>query len=294
MSDSTISGNSAATFGGGIASYSGSGGTASATLVNTTISGNSATGNDGGGINVAVLSGSSSTNLTITNATIANNHAGGAGGGISTNATLPTTNITLSNTIVAGNSASNAPDIQTANSMLLSSGGNLIGDNSGMGAFGPQPSDQIGAPTSPINPLLGVLQNNGGRTLTQAPLPDSPAIDTGNALTCAAADQRGVPRPQGSTCDSGAVEAGANWYVSPAGSDTNTCLLATAACRTVAAAIGKAAGNETINLAAGSYAANLTIDKDITLIGAGPGATSLDGGNNRQRDHHPDFHHCRH
>jgi hypothetical protein len=58
------------------------------------------------------------------------------------------------------------------------------------------------------------LQGNGGSTPTQALLPGSPAIDAGNPLpsggdtvTCAATDQRGVPRPIGRYCAIGAYEA---------------------------------------------------------------------------------------
>jgi hypothetical protein len=58
---------------------------------------------------------------------------------------------------------------------------------------------------------LGPLQDNGGATQTFALLPSSPAIDAGDAATCAAApvnnrDQRGLVRPQGSACDIGAFE----------------------------------------------------------------------------------------
>ena len=58
------------------------------------------------------------------------------------------------------------------------------------------------------NPLLAPLGNYGGTTQTQAPLPGSPAIDTGGA-SCPATDQRGVTRPQptGGQCDIGAVES---------------------------------------------------------------------------------------
>jgi parallel beta helix pectate lyase-like protein len=280
ISDSTISNNNATTFGGGIANYSGAGGVANATLVNTTISGNQAFGADGGGINIAVLSGSTTSNLNLTNVTITNNSAnGGVGGGISTNATIPTANITLYNSIVANNTATtSAQDIQTANTTLTSNGGNLIGDNSGIGAFTPQPSDQVGTATSPIDPLLGPLQNNGGSTPTQALLADSPAVDKGAGCP-QATDQRGVPRPQGAACDIGAYEAGASWYVSTTGSDTNTCVSAAAACRTIAAAIGKAGPYETVSVDTGTYNENLTVNKDVTLAGAGPGATILDGSN---------------
>jgi fibronectin-binding autotransporter adhesin len=56
------------------------------------------------------------------------------------------------------------------------------------------------------DPLLGPLQDNGGFTHTMALLPGSPAIDAGNDTTCAVTDQRGVTRPQGSSCDIGAYE----------------------------------------------------------------------------------------
>ena len=56
------------------------------------------------------------------------------------------------------------------------------------------------------DPLLGVLQDNGGPTQTMLLMPGSSAIDTGYNPSCATTDQRGVPRPQGPTCDIGAVE----------------------------------------------------------------------------------------
>ncbi len=48
------------------------------------------------------------------------------------------------------------------------------------------------------------LANNGGPTETMALAPGSPPVDTGSG--CLATDQRGVPRPQGRACDSGAYE----------------------------------------------------------------------------------------
>ncbi|MCP4417435.1 MAG: hypothetical protein GY805_12495 [Chloroflexi bacterium] len=54
------------------------------------------------------------------------------------------------------------------------------------------------------DPQLDVLSNNGGSTLTHAPLISSPAIDSGNS--CPAVDQRGGARPIGILCDRGAYE----------------------------------------------------------------------------------------
>ena len=64
------------------------------------------------------------------------------------------------------------------------------------------------------DPNLGPLANNGGPTLTQAPLtPDSPGIDvipkfTNGCGTTVVTDQRGAPRPINGRCDIGAVEVG--------------------------------------------------------------------------------------
>jgi cysteine-rich repeat protein len=57
-----------------------------------------------------------------------------------------------------------------------------------------------------VDPLLGVLTDNGGPTVTHAPLDGSPAIDGACASSCPEIDQRGAWRWQGKTCDIGAVE----------------------------------------------------------------------------------------
>ena len=59
---------------------------------------------------------------------------------------------------------------------------------------------------SNTDPLLGPLQDNGGRTWTHALLPGSPAINQGTNSTCPATDQRGIARPQMGICDIGAYE----------------------------------------------------------------------------------------
>jgi hypothetical protein len=208
----TLSGNSA-TFGGGI----GNGGTL--TLSNSTLAGNSAVeggGIDNGGtltVTNSTLSGNSALNgggihnfgtLTLTNCTLAGNGATNRGGGIDNGGTL-----TIGNTLIAGNTASTGPDV---NGAVTSKGNNLVGNGSGSSGFG-APGDQVGTGASPINPLLGPLQNNGGGTQTMALLPGSPAIDAGsNALAVdasgnpLAADQRGVARVLNGTVDIGAFE----------------------------------------------------------------------------------------
>jgi hypothetical protein len=53
---------------------------------------------------------------------------------------------------------------------------------------------------------LGALRDNGGPTDTQLPPVAGPPVDAGVDAACPSTDQRGVPRPQGPHCDSGAVE----------------------------------------------------------------------------------------
>jgi nitrous oxidase accessory protein NosD len=67
-----------------------------------------------------------------------------------------------------------------------------------------------------------------------------------------------------------------NWYVSTTGNDLNDCHTPLTACRTIQASIGKAAEDDIIIIAAGTYIENLTIDRDITIQGAGS-ATIIDG-----------------
>ncbi|MDQ2998330.1 MAG: right-handed parallel beta-helix repeat-containing protein, partial [Chloroflexota bacterium] len=121
------------------------------------------------------------------------------------------------------------------------------------------------------------LQNNGGPTLTQALLAGSAALDAGS--NCTLADQRGVPRPQGSACDIGAYERGATTlHVAPAGNDTSDCLTTATACRTIGAGVGKASAGDTISIAGGDYRENLTLAKSLTLQGQGQDTTLIDGG----------------
>ncbi|HTX79053.1 MAG TPA: right-handed parallel beta-helix repeat-containing protein [Longilinea sp.] len=57
-----------------------------------------------------------------------------------------------------------------------------------------------------VDPMLGPLADNGGPTMTFALLSGSPAVDAGDDATCAKTDQRGTPRFQNGSCDSGAFE----------------------------------------------------------------------------------------
>jgi Bacterial Ig domain/Calx-beta domain len=144
-------------------------------LINTTVSGNSATGSGGG---VVVLGGTAtSINSTITNNTAdSDNNSTGTGGGISAQAGTTT----LKNTIVAGNfnedgGSDAADDISGTVDTTANASFNLIGTGGAGGLTNGVNNNQVGV----ASPGLGVLANNGGTTQTHALSPTSPAVETG-------------------------------------------------------------------------------------------------------------------
>jgi len=202
ITNSTISGNTCSAYNGDplfpAATTALGGGvdtSGSMTITNCTISDNSAVAGGisnfdtgyGGGI-------SNSGDLQITSSTIAHNSASGddfgVGGGINGNGFEPTR---TDSSIIALNTASTGgPDYFSGRLVLLSTGYNIIGNNADA-VINSQPTDQIGTPASPIDPLLGPLADNGGLTLTHALQSGSPAIDRGDPAA-PPQDQRGYSR----------------------------------------------------------------------------------------------------
>ena len=156
--NSTISNNSSASTSGGLEVVS-----ATLFVANTTISGNMANTNGGG----VFLNNSAA---TFRNSTITNNTANSLAGGIE----VFTSTFNFGNTIIAGNIAPNFPDIGNFNT-TTSAGNNFIGNSSTVTAITYQPSD-----IRDQNPLLGILQNNGGPTPTHALMTGSLAINAGD------------------------------------------------------------------------------------------------------------------
>jgi predicted outer membrane repeat protein len=213
--NSTLSGNSANVTGGGIDSFLAGVTGPALTVSNCTLSGNSA-GSSGGGIYTS----GPSYPVTLTNVTLTANRAN-MGGGLSVGSSSPV----LHNTLIAGNfsgATGTAPD--DVHGALSPAGDyNLIGDGTGMSGLSTGINGNlVGSAAAPIDPLLGPLQNNGGRTQTVALLPGSPAINVGSNAYATATDRRGFARIVGGTIDIGAFE------VQPAGQATHLRILAPA------------------------------------------------------------------
>ena len=195
IAGTSISGNQAqsavpdagAGFGGGISS------SVTLRVVNSTISGNYAS-QDGGGIytnNSADAQNSGPAVVALTNVTLADNSADGRGGNLYAEWVSPQLkNSILAHSLQGGSCAGIAP---------TSLGYNVVDDGScALGGPGDLPA---------ADPRLGEWDDHGGPTPTYPLLRGSPAVDLVGAGACTvAADQRGVPRPQGPRCDSGAFE----------------------------------------------------------------------------------------
>ncbi len=189
VTNTTFSANSASTDGGAILNNG------TTHLTNSTLSGNSA-GFDGGGIFNLWW-------LMVTNTTLSGNSAANSGGGVR----VATGWVTLRNTLVA-NSTSGGDCVGTLTGININ---NLIEDA----------TNACGLTNGVAGNIIGIDPGIGALTGSPAyfPLnPGSPAIDTADNATCAAApvsnqSQNGVTRPQDGNndgtfaCDIGSFEA---------------------------------------------------------------------------------------
>jgi hypothetical protein len=180
-------------------------------VIDSTVSENSVYENGGAGI-------VNRETLTLVNSTVTGNSADSYGGGIWNNGTL-----TLRSSTVTGNTAGEQGSavyayegsvIDTALTLIdgdcasfvddaiwISNGHNIESPSDTCGFD--QPTDQVDVTEGELN--LGPLQDNGGPTMTHALLSGSVAIDHIPADMCAVTeDQRGEPRD--SMCDVGAFE----------------------------------------------------------------------------------------
>lgn len=170
---------------------------ASADILNSTISGNTSASTAGG---VSTLGAA----VDVTFSTITLN-TGATGGGI---ATAGSGTITVTGSIIAqntGGSAANA-DYMLSGGSIFDAGGNVIGVEDG--AVFTNAGTQTGTSTTPLAALLAALADNGGLTRTHALQTGSPAIDEGGSTAVPGTDQRNATRNVGAA-DAGAYEFGA-------------------------------------------------------------------------------------
>jgi hypothetical protein len=206
---STTAGGGGAGMGGAIFNHQGT-----VTIRNSTLSGNSVVGGDGGAApNDGERLGGALFNLngtvTVDSSTISGNTGGGAYNlgylgtdpGHSYAATL-----TVDNSILADSGV----DVDSAGPPTLSGGvGNTVAPTADLSA--PNIVELftgtgfVGAPLTE-DPQLGPLADNEGSTQTHAITSASPAFNAGD--TPLITDQRGVARPQGTADDIGAFELG--------------------------------------------------------------------------------------
>ena len=228
VTDSTLSGNNAGYFGGGIynsggttnvddSTLSDNGGNAGGAIFtqegptnvnDSTLSGNHASGFGGGIYN----SGGSGGTVNVTGSTLSGNSAIDGGGGIDNAGTM-----NVGATIVANSTSGD--DCYSDGGTFNDEGYNIDDDSScGFTATG-----SVNSSTT-LDASLGALQNNGGPTQTIAPNAASPSPAVGVippsttlpvvGQVCPTTDQRGLASAPGVNCDIGAVQTASILYAS--------------------------------------------------------------------------------
>jgi len=212
VSRCTVSGNAAATDGGGF--YVGGIG---ATINKSTLSGNSAVGK-GGGLYCASAFG-----FSMNQCTVAGNNANGGpgnnGGGIFDTSQSYMLHCTLSGNQGGGLLVSSSTTSSLYNSIVAGNDINITTISSGLNPA----LTYSGVNITSGDPMLAPLGYYGGTTQTMPPVLGSPAIDTTTNAPTFNNDQRGFPCPADGNDDSiavadiGAVELISNWPVTLGG-----------------------------------------------------------------------------
>ena len=146
------------------------------TITNSTISGNRLLSGSGGGIYA-------NGTLILRHTTITENTADGNGGGLKGVVGTPApAMVTVHSSIIADNTGGDVDDVA-----VTSDGFNLVGTGNVSTDFN-HTGDQVG-----VSAGLRPLADNGGPTLTHAPLPGSLAINAGDTSSTETFDQRERP-----------------------------------------------------------------------------------------------------
>ena len=169
----------------------------SASVVNSTISGNTATMHAGG-----ITSSGATLSLSFSTITL---NSGADAGGIST---ANSGNISATGSIIANNTGPSAAtaDYAVISGAIADFGGNVIGVEDG--TVFTNGGTQTGTSGTPLDAMLNALADNGGLTRTHAVQTGSPAVEGGGTTGVPSTDQRNAPRNVG-IADSGAYEFGA-------------------------------------------------------------------------------------
>jgi hypothetical protein len=205
ITNSALVSNQALEYGGAIATYANNLADASTiNLKNTTISTNSLINEPGSREGAGIyLKG----HAILNNVTVMDNHAGSGGGftnpsygGAFYSAAPVGSILDIKNSIFANNLADNGP-ICAGNSFAASAIQFSLLEEENC-----YTTDGVNGVDVGPDPLTDPLTNAGYASvhpLTAA----SPALNTGSNASCETVDQRGVSRPQGTTCDMGAFES---------------------------------------------------------------------------------------
>jgi hypothetical protein len=171
--------------------------------------------------------GSSPASTTVVDSTIADNDALYTGGGVYAG---PGVAVRLDDSTIANNDAQQGSAVGLYGKATLTSEGSILAGEEAVSCveeseaiapdpnivFSPHGCSFAGATPMNVDPWLGHLTANGGVGETLALLSGSPALNAGGAscsasdVEGAAVDERGLARPQGSACDLGAYESGAD------------------------------------------------------------------------------------
>jgi CSLREA domain-containing protein len=296
LTDSEVTGNEAAS-GGGIWANG------TLTLVRTTVAGNVARGDPEapGGLGGGVGLGFDGAPATMVNTTLSGNTTTGQGGGLYTARSSFLRGVSIVDNVApprvagigqggglfqnfTGSEVTNALNVLVARNVNGGCGGTQnfpIDSDNGL-IDEPLPNttcNAVGDGNQIVpNAFLGPLEFNGGLTRTHMLLGNSPAIDRGAA--CEADDQRGVARPFGQACDIGAVERDALPDVNAFDDEFDgACTIDHCSLRE---RLANAPEGDVVTLGAGTYelviGEPLDLDDDVTIVGAGARATTIDAG----------------
>ncbi|MEK7950287.1 choice-of-anchor Q domain-containing protein [Luteolibacter soli] len=183
-------------------------------LINCTVADNEA-------LTAGAVSFSSLTTVDLIHCTVLNNRSTSfPGGGVSVSGSGGT--LRLQNSVISGNTTTSSGriDLYVDGVNFQKSGQNFISCNNRVTTQFPA-GTLVGTTAAPLDPLLGALAVNGGRTSSCLPLSGSKLLQAAVATADSPSiDQRGLPRVSGTAADLGSVEASASSFF-PSDGTTN-------------------------------------------------------------------------